>query len=201
MHVGTRVKSPKANIRELVKTPKGKGIAAGLILVLLVLAVLMAMTFAFPMLNKQADQPVNFVAKRTPSKSTPKTQVSQATTSTTTADAVLVKGDLSSYRDPFKPLVVATSADGSSTTGGSTANESQTGSSASSVDVLSLESITTVDGQKTAIVLYGGQQYTVKAGDQIDSSPFQVTDIGDSNISLLYGDSRLTLQVGDTIVK
>ncbi len=199
--MGTRVKSPKANIRELVKTPKGKGIAAGLILVLLVLVVLIAITFAFPMLNKQTDQPVNYVAKRTPSKPTPKTQVSQATTPTTTADAVLVKSDLSDYRDPFEPLAVATSTAGNPTTGGSTTSESQTGSSGSSVDVLSLESITTVDGQKTAVILYKGKQYTVKTGDQIDSSPFQVTDIGDSNISLLYGDSRLTLQVGDTIVK
>lgn len=204
--MGARTKSSRVNIRELIKTPKGKGIAAGLALVLLVLAILMATIFAFPRLNNQPLQPPKtYAAKNNPGSTTSTARAGQATappaTTTDTADIISVKSDLSDYRDPFEPIAVATGSANSPAAGGTTSSDSQSGSSVSSVDVLSLESITTVNGVRSAIVLYRGQQYTVKTGDQIDSSPFRVTDIGESNISLLYGESRLTLQVGDTIVK
>lgn len=198
--MGARAKkSSSGNIKEIIKTPKGKGLAAGLVLVLLILVVMMVMTFAFPVSNNQPVQPANdLTEKKTTPSTVAKTESSQTVTSDTAEIDLLVGADLSNYNDPFKPLAtVVTGAAASGQNDTATAGNS----SGNSVDVLSLQSINDQGGEKYATVLYGGQQYVVKVGDQIDSSPFYVEDIGISNITLLYGDSRLTLQIGDTIVK
>ncbi|MCL6471958.1 MAG: hypothetical protein K6T91_04020 [Firmicutes bacterium] len=198
--MGARAKkSSSGNIKEIIKTPKGKGLAAGLVLVLLILVIMMVMTFAFPVSNNSPAPTSNDLTEKKTSPSTvAKTESSQTVTSDTAETDLVVGADLSNYNDPFKPLdVVVTTAAAVGQNNTATA----TSSSENSVDVLSLQSINDQGGEKYATVLYGGQQYVVKTGDQIDSSPFYVEDIGTSNITLIYGDSRLSLQIGDTIVK
>ncbi|HZD59503.1 MAG TPA: type IV pilus biogenesis protein PilP, partial [Anaerolineae bacterium] len=142
------------------------------------------------------------------------TGTAKATTETAAeeTETVLTKYDLSGYKDPFKPLFSAAEINNGTTTDGSnvsnTSNTSSTNQSTSNpvtsnVDShqLSLVRIVDQNGQRYATVSYQGQEYTVKEGDQIAGSPFKVTDIGDGSITLLYGDDRLTLQLGDEIIK
>lgn len=66
---------------------------------------------------------------------------------------------------------------------------------------LKLESISESEGTRTATVTFGGKRYAVGVGDRIDGSSYQVVDIGADNITVLYGDDRLTLTIGESISK
>lgn len=205
-------------IKEMVKTPKGKGAAAGLILVVLLLLVLVVSTLAFPKPGDQVDNLVVKPAVRVSSTQTASGVASTASSSTNTAsststvdstgtisstDTVEVEPDITGYRDPFTPLSEPTTTVIATTTTGlpGDVQVELSGDTTPSSNSLVLKSITDVDGVKYANVIYKAQEYTVKQGDQIADSPFKVTDIGDGSISLLYGDDRLSLQVGDEIIK
>lgn len=66
---------------------------------------------------------------------------------------------------------------------------------------LKLESISESEGTRMATVVFGGTRYAVGIGDKIDGSSYQVVDIGADNITVLYGDDRLTLTIGESISK
>jgi len=204
-------------IKEMIKTPKGKGAAAGLLLVVVLLVVLVVSTLAFPTpggpsTNVAVQKPVIKPAVRVSSTQTSSSVEGTASTSTTTAnstgtvnstDTVEIEPDITGYRDPFTPLSEPTTTV-SDTSGAGFLGGVQVGQSADttpSSNSLALKSIADISGVKYATVIYKAQEYTVQEGDQIAGSPFKVTDIGDGSISLLYGDDRLTLQVGDEIIK
>lgn len=204
-------------MKEMVKTPKGKGAAAGLLLVVALLIVLVVSTLAFPKPGGPAvkvtvQKPVIKPAVRVSSTQTASSVEGTASVSTSTAsststvsstDTVGIEPDITGYRDPFTPFSEPTTTVSTASSAGSFGGV-QVGQSADttpSSNSLALKSIADVNGVKYATVIYKAQEYMVKEGDQIASSPFSVTDIGDGSISLLYGDDRLTLQVGDEIIK
>ncbi len=110
------------------------------------------------------------------------------------------------YRNPFKPTVqiekeIETEA--SITTATATGTSTATGitqTTGGSVP-LSLEDIYTENGQQYANVVYGGKSYQVTSGDRIADSPYQVQSIGTDSITLLYGDDRIVIRLGETILK
>ncbi len=213
--MGSRVKLPKQNKtqnkKDLFKTPKGKGIAAGLILVVIIMLVMLVTTFALPQLGNQSADVTNTVPQNSVQPTTRQAQSTETVSSTdTTSDTGLdtstvastdtASPNLSGYKDPFQPLAMIASPAGSTT---STPSSSSTPSTdpTYAASSLTLKSITTQDGIKYATVAYQGQEYVVKEGDKVGDSQYTMADIGDGSATLLYGDSFLTLQVGDLIIK
>lgn len=202
----------KMQLKDAIATPKGKGVAAGLVLVILLLVVLVIVTFAVP---KPQDLAVKPVAKLPVQQAAVPAVAAEPSTGTATStdttyaagpDTALVDGayDFHDYRDPFSPLVETTSTTGASTISAVTNSPASTSTPAGVAvipQVLSLQGISNSGGTKVASVLYQGTAYQVRTGDQVGASPFQIIEVGDTSISLLYGDDRLTLQLGDEIVK
>lgn len=204
--MGTRIKQRTekfAKIKEAILTPRGKGIAAGLALVILVLAVVLVATFAIPGPSIQPPATTSGQGNNVQNQESSSTaQAANENTSTPSIPESTGTVDISGFRDPFEPLIESTSS--AFTASGSSQESTQTGSGDELIrasDTLYLADIFSRDGQQYATVIYKGQAYDVKAGDMIDSSPFQVIDIGDGSITILYGDNRLTLQLGEQIVK
>jgi len=110
-------------------------------------------------------------------------------------------------RDPFKPINKATTASVSlpvssptpTTNASGTANSTTTPAPAKLP--LLLESITSRDGINFAVIKYGTASYELKSGDQVGSSPYQVQQVGNDNVTLLYGDDQFTLNVGQEVYK
>lgn len=184
-------------VKGFMGTPKGKGLALGLLLILIALVALLVMTFAFPKSDVQPVSPVPKPAGTNPNPA-PAAQSQSTDTATSDTETVPKDADLTNFRDPFKPLaILASSTDNS----GSQESTSTSTSISSAIESLSLVSITEQNGEKYATFNYKGTTYMVKEGERIADSEFQVIDIGEGSVTLLYGDSLLTLQVGDEIIK
>lgn len=107
-------------------------------------------------------------------------------------------------RDPFRPSnststpapsttkIVPLSSGDSSTSPTAEASEEQ---------VLSLSGINNENGTLFASVEYDSSPYTVRSGERVGESSFQVTAISGDSASFLYGDDTVTLQVGEDITK
>jgi type IV pilus biogenesis protein PilP len=115
------------------------------------------------------------------------------------------------FRNVFAPtvkiVVVATSTVSSTSTASSTttstSSKSTTGtpSSTAASGTLVLTKIVTESGKPTATFTWNGGTYKAQEGDRIDSSPWKVLTIYSDSVLLLYGDSRVTLTVGQGYTK
>lgn len=114
-------------------------------------------------------------------------------------------------RDPFEVFDTSAALTGSS---GSSSNSSGGGSDTSGTagtgggsgttadaQTLMLERIADQDGVAYAIVKYGSASYTVKAGDQVGTSPYKVVSVGSDSATFLYGDDQVELAVGESVDK
>lgn len=119
-------------------------------------------------------------------------------------------------RDPFKPINGSVSASsvigngsggasngGASTTQGtpSTAPQASTETVQAQKTALSLSGVTKQDGINYADINYGSTAYSLKAGDRVGDSPYQVQQVAETSVTLLYGDDQFTLQVGQEVFK
>jgi len=68
-------------------------------------------------------------------------------------------------------------------------------------DTLFLESVSTVDGAAVATLLWNGQVFTAGEGDRLEGTPWQVISISGNSVVMLYGDTRVTLVVGQGVGK
>jgi len=115
--------------------------------------------------------------------------------------------DVFQPRDPFESAIKETtstatgSATSTTTTSTSTTTTTSSGTTAPATKLLALESTYEQSGVMYAKVKYDTTSYEVKAGDQIDSSPYKVLRVDNSSITLLYGDDQLTLNVGQEVYK
>lgn len=66
----------------------------------------------------------------------------------------------------------------------------------STEDTLVLESIASDSGERVATFTWNGQEYQVKEGEVVDSSPWKVITIYSDSALMLYGDTKITLTVG-----
>jgi hypothetical protein len=66
---------------------------------------------------------------------------------------------------------------------------------------LEVQDIFTENGVKYASIKYGATVYKVKEGDRVDESPYEVLTIGSDSVILLYGDQRVEVSIGESIVK
>lgn len=102
--------------------------------------------------------------------------------------AAIAPEDIFTFRDIFDPLVKPAVEESASTDESSTTDTEP--------DVLYLEDIVSEDGAAVAVLLLNGTEYRLKAGEAIENTPWQVLSIGSSSVVMLYGDSQVTLSVG-----
>jgi hypothetical protein len=114
---------------------------------------------------------------------------SQTGTSVVAAVPVIENSEVFTPRDPFQPVVVPASA---------TAVE---GAAASAQDenTLTLLEIIEENGVRKAVLQLGATTYTLAAGEQLGSTPWQVVTVGTSSATMLYGDSQIVLTVGQGV--
>lgn len=199
-----------SSLRDPTKATRTKtviAITALLIIVLALAAVVMFVLFSAP----PKEEEISLTPRPAGKVSKPAAPPAPTKASSEETAAIELRPILTEFRDPFAPaaLVAGTetteSAGGSGGSGGSSTSGESTGSGGTSLagasDVLSLEEIFEREGKTYARVLYNGAEYTVTTGDRIGDSPYQITEIGEGSISLLYGDDRLELPLGGEIIK
>lgn len=102
--------------------------------------------------------------------------------------AAIAPEDIFTFRDIFDPLVKPAVEESSSTEASSTTDTEP--------DVLYLEDIVSEDGAAVAVLLLNGSEHRLKVGGTIENTPWQVLSIGSSSVVMLYGDSQVTLSIG-----
>jgi type IV pilus biogenesis protein PilP len=105
------------------------------------------------------------------------------------------------FRDIFEPLIKPVASTGSSSESSPTPPGSNDSGSGASENSILLQDITVSNGQPTAVVVWEGETYEVQEGDQVDSSPWKVLSIESSSVVMLFGDTQVTLSVGQELSK
>jgi len=119
--------------------------------------------------------------------------------------SAVVNSEVFTFRDIFLPLL---SKDTSPTTSATTVADSSTtttvaatSSSTSTAGTLYLTDVSSENGTYTGTFVLDGKTYTLGDGDQVGTSPWQVVTVNSSSAVMLYGDTRVTLTVGQGISK
>lgn len=129
------------------------------------------------------------------------TTASQTASGTVSADSAMVPmvpgdiplSDLFTFRDIFEPLVKpAPEVDASEDA--STTPEGEAGT-------LYLLNIVVEDGVSKAVLLYNNTQFSLPQNGVVAGTPWQVLSIGSSSVVMLYGDSQISLSVGQGVVE
>lgn len=126
------------------------------------------------------------------------------TESTATPDAEPVEPDVPdldetfTFRNIFAPTVKVVTSSGSSS--GST-TDSQTPPSDLPANTLFLMEISVVDGVETARFVLNGTEYLANEGDQLGDTPWRVVSIDENSVTMLYGDTRVVVALGQGVTK
>ena len=79
------------------------------------------------------------------------------------------------------------------------------GSTTESVTVpantLYLQSVQTLNGEKTATLIWNGTTYNAVAGDNLGDTPWKVVEVNSDSVLMLYGDTQVTLTTGEILSK
>ena len=202
--------TPVKSSSGLLGTTTGKLVAGGLALVLVVGAIAAAVFF-FVMggaLDGAVDQ-----TPKAPVVSAPQDPGEVARIPVNPAQRSLAS--TFTFRNIFAPTVKRTfdsTATGSTTDGttggttdGSTDGSTGGGTTDPGVDVpsdtLFLQSIISENGEPMAIFIWNGETYTVGENDQVGTSPWKVLKINSTSALMLFGDSQVTLSVGQGVGK
>lgn len=179
---------PKSGALAFLSTSTGRVVLAGVVLFVIIVAV-GAMAFFF-LFNSDKPQQVPQTSGGGGIKSTTTTQVMVPTSPPETR-----LDETFTFRNIFAPSVSFPVSAASASTGSSDTSDTS-GSVSSEPDTLILESITRDSGERVARFTWNSTQYDVKEGEQVDSSPWQVITIYSDSALMLYGDSKITLAVG-----
>lgn len=94
------------------------------------------------------------------------------------------------------------STSGGTSDGGSTnGDDNGNGSSTADEDTLVLEDIKSVDGEQVAVLTLNGQTYELTEGERVGDSPWEVLEIGTNSVVMLFGDTQVTLSIGQGLTK
>lgn len=119
------------------------------------------------------------------------------------------------FRDVFRPTVKpvfkaaagsgsGTSTAGSGGTGTGTGGTGPGGTGGTNADgtprvpdnTLYLKSVSTKDGEQVATFVWNGKTYTVSEGERLGDTPWRLVSIEGNSVVMLYGDTRVTLTIG-----
>jgi hypothetical protein len=173
-----------------LSTTVGKLVVGGIVLVVVLGALAAIGTIFF--LGQSSDESSNLAAS--PSVVTSNTASASSDESVTPRPEPALQ-DTFAFRNIFEPTIKITLKPVSDTTDGGTADVPD--------NTLYLAGVSTVDGEPVAELVWNGTTYTLSEGESIPNTPWQVlsidTDTG--TVVMLYGDSRITLTVGQGISK
>ncbi|MBN2248383.1 MAG: hypothetical protein JW733_06750 [Coriobacteriia bacterium] len=180
-------------------TPTGRilGIVGGLV-VLGVIAGIAATIFLTSIAGDVGDGLLTPPA--TPSESGDGSGTTTDTVEAASPAAEVAYSEVFTFRNIFEPLLKPLPEPAAPTT--STATPSTTDTETPYAQgVLYLNGIETVDGVMKAVLSYNGQTYTLGPGEGIPGTPWEVFSVTSSSVTMLYGDVRVTLAVGQGISK
>lgn len=186
--------APRSGIGSLLSTTMGKLIVGG-IAVVAVLGALAAIFMIF-VLNPTPEDQSGIVAP--PPAVTTGTVSAEASPTLRPADDF---EDTFAFRNPFQPTVKITLTPELTADGGTGTTDGGDAVVDVPEDTLFLSSVSTVDGVDVANLAWNGTMYTLSEGEAIPDSPWQVLSISGGTVVMLYGDSRVTLTVGQGISK
>ena len=63
------------------------------------------------------------------------------------------------------------------------------------------QSIQTVNGVKTATLIWNGTTYNAVEGDTLGDTPWKVLEVNSDSVLMLYGDTQVTLTTGQILTK
>ena len=180
---------PKSAFVTFVTSSTGKLIVGGLVLFVAVV-VLGALAFFF-LFNAGSQNPVAIKIPGGRSKPATETVVPTNPPEQPLDETFTFRNVFAPTVKPAKEPVTTTASSNTnttSTTPGSTTNGPK--------DTLILKSITVESGERVATFEWNNAEYPSKEGDVVDSSPWKVITINSDSVVMLYGDSRVTLTVG-----
>jgi cytoskeletal protein RodZ len=196
-----------AKMKEFIKTPLGKVALTGFILliVLFIAALLLGAFLIFSNLKSAPQEvpkaPVEVKKSTEGAKVTIKESTEETETPKSSGESSAAY-EIYEYKDPFEPLIKETT---STTTTVTTPSEEEIATPSEEEEtgpqVLEVQDIFTENGVKYASIKYGTTVYKVKEGERVDESPYEVLTIGTDSVVLLYGDNRVEVKVGESILK
>lgn len=177
-------------------TRNGRIAIGGIALVAILLA-LVGVYYVYT--TSQATQPPDgFVTQggSQPTTGTPSVNASATPPPTVDLDEAFPARNI--FEPTVKPRITSTSSGGTSggTTGGSTS-----GGGTDSPDTLYLLSLSEQDGRSVATFRLNGTEYTVGEGERLGDTPWSVVSISSTQVVLLYGDTRVTITLGQGVSK
>lgn len=178
-----------------LKSPAGIVVAVVVVVVLLIAAGLAVYMFMFSSGSGGGNNPptVSTVATGSPKPGSVAASVTLELPVTEPQEKPLES--TFSFRNVFaptvkRPTVVTLKSSGSST---STLNVP--------ADTLYLVSIDEVNGERMASFIWNGATYQLGEGDTLTGTPWKVLDIRSDSVVMLYGDTEVTLTVGQGLSK
>lgn len=183
-----------------LSTTTGKLVVGGVALVL-VLAAVGAAVFFF-VLNGAIDGAVQMTTTTTTS--SPTTSSVEATQAPENP-AERSLASTFTFRNVFAPTVKRTYEASAAAAGDPGSTDTTTTTTDALVDVpantLYLQSIISENGEPKAVFIWNGQTYSVGEGEQVADTPWKVLQINSDSVLMLYGDSQVTLSVGQGVGK
>lgn len=174
-----------------LSTPNGRIVMiVGAVFAFLAIAgIAAAVVFTF-FIKGAVEDVVTDVANQVASGSTTATASAEATEGPAVEPGDVPLSDLFTFRDIFDPLVKpAVVSD----------EESETADFTGAADTLYLLDIIVEDGLTKAVLSYNGTEYKAAEGQVLGTTPWQVLDIGSSSAVMLFGDTQVTLSVGQGV--
>jgi hypothetical protein len=177
---------PKSAIATFLTSSSGKLIMGGILLFVVLVAV--GILAFFFLLNSGSQNAVVIVP--------PNQGTSTSTTVTVTPSNPPEQplDETFTFRNIFAPTVKPPSTASSSSSSSSSSDTSSTTSGQE--DTLILKSIHLESGVYVATFEWNGKEYECVEGEQVADSPWKVVTIYSDSVVMLYGDTRVTLEVG-----
>jgi len=184
--------APKSRVAAFLSTTLGKLVVGGAIL--LIVLGLLAVIGIFYLGSQMAELDSELVVTQ-PGTETTVTAEGQQPPSERPAPQL---EDTFVFRNIFAPTVKPS-------VPASETSDSTTDTADAAVDVpadtLYLQSISVVDGEEVATFIWNGTTYTAGEGDDLGDTPWRVLEISGTSVVMLYGDTRVTLSVGQLLGK
>ncbi len=174
-------------------TTTGKLVIGGVALVLVLGAISAALAYFF--ISGAVDGSVQLT---TPPQSTSPASASITATETPVNPAKRSLASTFTFRNVFAPSVKATYESTATAT-----DSVETSAAVPNVpsNTLFLQSIISEDGEPVAVFVWNGETYSVGEGERVGDSPWKVLQINSDSVLMLYGDSQVTLSVGQGVSK
>ncbi|MHB1016471.1 MAG: hypothetical protein ACYC2X_01080 [Coriobacteriia bacterium] len=193
--------APGATKQGFFSTPQGRIVA--IVGGLLVLGIVAGVAAAIILNIVNSGDTAGELVPSTPPAASAETTASapDATTVEAAGPAAEVRNsEVFTFRNIFEPLIKPLPEPAVPTPGTGTPSTTDT-ETPYAQGVLYLERVVSEDGVSKAVLRYNGQTYTLAAGEGLPGTPWEVFSVSSTSVTMLYGDVRVTLAVGQGITK